>query len=496
MVAIEQGASADRRFALIDIGSNSVRLVVFDRSRRAPLMLFNEKVFCGLGAQLETTGRLDPEGVDLALPNLRRFSRLAREMGVSSIDFIATAAVRDASDGGEFIDKVEEVTGEKITLLSGKEEAMHAGAGVISGIPDADGLMGDLGGGSLELVEISTGKTGRGITLPLGTLRLSEYSGGDKRLVRARVKEALKKVERLLEIADKTFYPVGGTWRNMAKIFMALQRYPLQVIQQYEVEAAEIRKLSASLAKRHPKSLKLLQSISSRRIAALPYGSILMEEIFRLCKPKSAVFSAHGLREGYFYSQQPKVSQDTDPLVASAEEIGQRRARFGQVGEALFKWTEGLFEKEDGAQRRLRLVACWISDVAWREHTDYRAQQVFSWVIQHPFDAVDHPSRVFLAYTLYCRYRGNPIDLENREILRLLSAGERLRARILGEALKLAYRVSGATEGLLSRSQLVRRDATFSVEFPGDPSLSDGKAVKTIVGRLNKFLQESQDLTE
>jgi exopolyphosphatase/guanosine-5'-triphosphate,3'-diphosphate pyrophosphatase len=485
MVENRQQAESDRRLALIDIGSNSVRLVVFDGRRRAPESLFNEKVLCGLGRHIETTGRLDPEGIELALPNLRRFSRLAREMGIHRMALLATAAVRDAEDGPQFIGAVEDLTGEKVRVLSGREEAALAGAGVIAGIPDADGLMGDLGGGSLELVEISGGRSGRGITLPLGTFRLMEQSKGDPRVAIRKARGILEGVGWLPELKGKTFYPVGGTWRNMSRVFMALRGYPLTVIHGFELFAAGLIEHCGQLADRHEKSLKHLHLMSSTRLQAMPYGAVLMSEILHLTGVGNAVFSAYGLREGYIFSQLTEEELAADPLVMAAREMGRREARFGDLGEALFLWTENLFAGESANERRLRHAACWLSDIAWRENADYRAQQAFSRIIQSPFIAIDHPGRLFLAFCLYRRYEGDPLAMDHRELLGLMSPEERHRADVLGTALRLAYRVSGATPGLLGRTRLIRKGVNVDIELPQDGSIPDGRAVRKTLKSLN-----------
>lgn len=481
---------ADSRLALIDIGSNSVRLVVFDGRRRAPESLFNEKVLCGLGRHIETSGRLAPEGIDLALPNLRRFSRLVREMGIGRVALLATAAVRDAVDGASFIERVEEVTGEKLRVLSGREEASLAGAGVIAGIPEADGLMGDLGGGSLELVEIKGGRTGRGVTLPLGTFRLMEQSREDMAVAAERARRILGAVDWLPDLRGKTFYPVGGTWRNMSRIFMALQGYPLTVIHEYQLQAPVLVELCGKLVDRHGKSLKHMHLMSTARLQAMPFGAVLMREVLGLTDVRNAVFCAYGLREGYLYSQLGEEEKGADPLLVAAREMGRREARFGDLGEALLDWIQPLSDGEDLRQRRLRHAACWLSDIAWRENADYRAQQAFGRIIQSPFIAIDHPGRLFLAFCLYCRYGGEPSELDNRELLGLMSAQERHRAELLGTGLQLAYRVSGATPGLLARTRLMRVGTKIELELPRDGSILDGRVVRKTLKRLNALYED------
>ena len=163
-----------RRVGVIDIGSNSIRIVVFSGATRAPLPIFNEKVMCGMGRRLHSTGKLDPDGVDLALGNLPRFAAAAEALGVDRLRVVATAAIRDALDGAQFIARVRETAGLKIEIISGETEARLSALGLVSSLPEADGVIGDLGGGSLELVRLDKGALGPQATLKLGPLRLNE----------------------------------------------------------------------------------------------------------------------------------------------------------------------------------------------------------------------------------------------------------------------------------------------------------------------------------
>jgi exopolyphosphatase/guanosine-5'-triphosphate,3'-diphosphate pyrophosphatase len=304
----------------------------------------------------------------------------------------------------------------------------------------------------------------------------------------------LADVDWLDGLTGKTFYPVGGTWRNLARLFMALERYPLKIIHGYEVDARRMRRLSRRAMERDPKALKRLISISSLRLQAAPFGASLAQEIFRLTGAGRAVFSAYGLREGYLFSQLTKRDRQRDPLIATAREMGRREARFGDLGEALMQWTDPLLTDEDEDQRRLRQAACWLSDLVWREHVEHRPQQAFERVLQHPFIAIDHPGRLFVAYTLYCRYGGDPTDIEGRQALTLLPADRRHMAELLGEALRLAYRVSAAMPGLLSRTQLRCSPEGIHLDLPDDGSLPDGRAVTKSLQRLDSLFRNGLDV--
>ena len=159
----KRGASV----AVIDIGSNSVRLVIYEEMARSLVSIFNEKTMCGLGREVQSSGLLAPDAVAKALTSLRRFRALCRIMKVGRVHAIATAACRDASNGPEFIAKAEQICRVRIEILSGPREAQLSALGVVSGIHRPDGIVGDLGGGSLELVDISGHRVRKGVTLPL-----------------------------------------------------------------------------------------------------------------------------------------------------------------------------------------------------------------------------------------------------------------------------------------------------------------------------------------
>lgn len=491
----EGEAERDSRIALVDIGSNSIRLVVYDGLKRAPEVLFNEKVMCGLGRSLRTSGRLHPEGVDQALRNLVRFSRLARAMGVEDRVLLATAAVREAEDAEDFVTKVEAATGEIITVISGKEEARLAGLGVVAGTPEADGIMGDLGGGSLELVELRDGKIAHSATLGLGTLKLMDMGGmaGDSD-VRAEIAAGLDQVDWLGNAKGRSFYPVGGTWRNLARLVLAHQDHPMGVVHGYRLTGSEAMALARVLAQQHPESLRRVKNLSTLRLKAVPYGAALISELLKRSGCRDLVFSSCGLREGYIFDRLARQDQLKDPLLKMAAQMGRREARFGDMGEVLFEWTGDLFAEEPAELARLRQAACYLSDIVWRETTDYQARQAFERIIEHPFMGLDHRGRLFLAVTLLCRYGGSARDYDQWNRTGLLTDERLLQAQMLGSALRLAYRVSGAIPDLVKRCSLVRSNGGFELQLPEDGSLLDGLAVRKEFSRFEGLTKKAKEL--
>lgn len=473
-----KAGARDERVAVVDIGSNSIRLVVFDGLKRAPAAVFNEKVLCGLGRGLQSSGRLSPEGVELAVPNLVRFTSLARSMGVGRIDLVATAAVRDAEDGQAFRATVEKLCGHPVRVLSGEEEARLSALGVVAGTPSADGIMGDMGGGSLELVEVNGGRVGRWTTLTLGPLRLMESCGDDRAKARRVIDKALDSVEWLAEGSGRTFYPVGGTWRNLARLHIEQHHYPLHAIHGHTIPRDEAVSLTRVISRLGKSSLSGIQHISRRRRETLPMGSLVLGRLLQRMQARQVTFSTYGLREGYLFHQLPAEVQREDPLLSAAAEIGERESRFGGLGESLMAWCDALFAEESEEERRLRLAACHLSDVAWREHPDFRGIQALRRILHFPLVGIDHPGRAFVAYTVFLRYGESPSAKEAMQAAALLSERWRERAILLGAALRLAYRVSAATRWVLEHSALRVDGKVLELKLPSDGSVPDGEAVQ------------------
>lgn len=464
--ATQAAARPDARIGVIDLGSNSIRLVVYDRPGRAPLPVFNEKVLCGLGRGLERTGRLNPDGVRLALENIGRFARIADGMGLERMDVLATAAVRDAADGPAFVARIEEIARLPVHVLAGAEEARLSALGVVSGVPDADGATGDLGGGSLELVSLDRGSLGaEQVTLPLGPLRLMEHADGRSSLVR-HVDRMLDGLPWLERAAGRSFYPVGGSWRALAKAHMDRVSHPLHVIHHYAVDAAAMRDFAELISRQSRSSLERAPGVSRRRADTLPYAALVLERVIRKARPARVVFSAYGLREGFLFDRLPEAERRQDPLLVACQDHARRLGRF-EPSRALVNWTAPLFAGEDAAAERLRTAACMLSDLGWTDHPDYRAEHAFLRALRMPYAGIDHPGRAFLALAIHCRYTGGIEDPVLRPALEIAGEANRLRARVLGLALRLAHTMTGGVIPLLAQAPLRLAEDRLELSLSG-----------------------------
>lgn len=441
-----------RPVAVVDIGSNSVRLVVYDGLKRSPSPVFNEKILCGLGRGVAITGKLSDEGIARALAALRRFRTLAAQIGVKQIYAVATAAAREASNGPAFVDRAEEALGAGIEVLSGKEEARYAALGVIAGMPDADGVAGDLGGGSLELIDVKGGKLRDGVTLPIGPLRLIDLSGGSMAKAADIVDSYLAKTSILNNLAGRSFYAVGGAWRNLGKLHMAQTHYPLHVLHGYRLTRQQALSLADVVAGLSPASFKDIRQVSRSRTDIMPYGALVLQRLLEMSRPSRVETSVYGVREGLLYARLPRRKRDSDALLASCWEFARRYARSPEHELELCDWTDQLFGKdglpESEDERRLRYAACMLADIGWRAHPDYRAERSLGMISQATFVGVDHPGRVFLALTIFYRYDGQD---EDDGLARLLTDDEIARAHLLSSIFRLAYILSAAMPGMLPR---------------------------------------------
>lgn len=475
------------RVAVVDIGSNSIRLVVYRSLTRSPLVLFNEKVMCGLGRGIASSGKLNAEGVEMALVNLVRFRTLADAMTVDRVIVVATAAVREAINGAAFIDEVERRTGFSIRILSGNDEAMLSAEGLLASIPEADGFLGDLGGGSLELVDIAGGAFGHHLTLPVGPLRLVDVSEGQIRRGRMIVDKALDGVSWLGRLHGRSFYAVGGAWRSIARVLMDHEHYPLHVIHNYGVPADRAIDFLGLLTRMSKEQLKTMPSVSRRRVEALPWAALVLERIFLRVRPARLVFSASGLREGCLYNRLTPDARALDPLLVACAEIAGDR-RFDLSEDELFGFVEPLLQGQEQRIGRLARATSLLSDIAWSEHPDYRAEQAYWRVLRLPIVGITHEERAFLAVAIAARYGAAPDQLIDRAATTLLSAHLSRLANQIGCALRLAYTLSGGAPGVLRQSSLALRDGAVELVIPRDGSVVAGDAVQRRLDTLARSM--------
>ena len=363
--------------------------------------------------------------------------------------------------------------GSDIKVLSGKEEARYAALGVLAGIPDVDGIVGDLGGGSLELIDVRDGKLFDGITLPLGPLRLIDMSGDNMERAKKIVDEYLDDAKILAQLKGRSFYAVGGTWRNLARVHLSHVGYPLHVLHQYTMTRQQASSISSFVSGLSSQAFKDMKDVSRSRSNTMPYGSMVLERLMDHGKPKDVVCSVYGVREGYLYSKLPSKKAALDPLLSSCWDFARRYARSPEHELELCDWTDQLFGagniKETEEQKRLRYAACLLADIGWRAHPDYRADRSMSMISQAAFVGIDHPGRVFLALTIFYRYEG---EIMKDDISRLLSEQEMERAHLLSSIFRLAYILSAAMPGLLRRIRLTL-DGTKTLELVLPTKLKD-----------------------
>ncbi len=469
--------STGLRSAVVDLGSNSVRLVVFEGVGRNPVAIFNERAVLRLGRGLQTTGRLNEEGVAAALGVMHRYGAIARAMGCEVLEVLATAAVRDASNGAAFVAGLRErMPGVVIRILSGEEEAALSAAGVLCGIPQASGILADIGGGSLEVVRLSQGQPGQAQTLPLGVIRLADRAEGNPERARALAEADLAQVPWLFQYPGRDLYLVGGAWRALARIHMAQVGYPLAIVHHYTIGPEAAHDLAAMIGAASRRVLERLPGAPRRRVDDLPYAALVLRRLLRATAARRVVFSANGIREGWYMARIPAETARQDPLLAACRELGERTGRDPAMPAALLDWTAPLFPAEPPDAARLRHAACLLSDVGSHDHPEYRAEQAFFRVLRQSGVALDHHGRAFLAMTIALRYEADPASPTLAAARTLLDEAALARAQILGYALRLAYILSAGTPALLTGTALTRSGPTLRLSLPsfGAAFLGDG----------------------
>ncbi len=467
-------ADAYPRTGIIDIGSNSIRLVVYQGHPRLPAIHFNEKVMAGLGRGLAATGAIEKSALKTARIALARFAAIAREMEVTSLRTVATAAVRDAANGSDLIDAATAL-GLEVETLSGEQEASAAGYGVLSAIPQADGIVGDLGGGSLELVRIRGGRIEDRVSFPLGVLRIAA--------IRAKRGKVLERyVGRLIRAAGWEFkgqglplYLVGGSWRALSRLDMHLCDYPLPIIHQYAMSPTTIVRLGRTVPHLSKQRLRTVDGLSSSRTATLADATALLSVLIRHLGSRTTVVSAYGLREGLLYQELDAETRALDPLIVAAREEGRLLGRFPEHGDLLDAWIAPLFAGESAAAARIRHTACLLADVGWRANPEFRAERGVEVALHGNWVGIDATERASLAQALYTSQGGGLSAAD--PVGRLIGATEIRQATAWGLAIRLGQRLSGGLAGPLQRSRLEDDGTTLALHLRRDDKGLYGEAV-------------------
>lgn len=477
---------------MIDIGSNSVRLVVFDGPPRAPSVLFNEKVMAGLGRGVVAAGRLEDKTVRSTLKSLSRFRYIAALMGVPQPITVATAAVRQASNGAEFLQEVRKL-GLPATLLSGDEEAEAAGFGVIAGFENANGIVGDLGGGSLELAHVEAGRVRERESFPIGVLRIGAIRKIGAPELRKQVKKLLKP-RGWLELGEGLpFYLVGGSWRSLAKIHMFLARYPLPIVHHYSMPPVAAASLVRAVARIDRNILKEKNIVSNARYPAMADSAALLAVLTSLTRPSSLIVSATGLREGLHYQQLPESARLLDPLIEAARAEGELQGRFSEHGDLLDQWISPLFTSESTADRRLRLASCLLGDIGWAANPDFRAERGLEVALHGNWLGLDARGRAMIGQALFAAFGGGNV---RPAILRKLATEEDLnRAQNWGFAMRLGQRLSGGVAAPLKASGLSFADDRLVLSVKGDAELLLGDAVERRLRQLAVALGKTPEIS-
>lgn len=442
----------DGKIGIIDIGSNSVRLVVYDGMKRAPMPVFNEKVMCELGKDVAGSGKLNPEGVTTARECIGRFLAMARVMDVVELSILATAAIRDAEDGKAFVKEIEKQHGVKVRVISGKQEAKLAAKGVQASLHDTHGLVGDLGGGSFELVRVEGEKIHEQDTLPLGALRLKSDSNTSLTAAADLARKAYSALDWLRKKPIDTFYAVGGSFRALAHTYLLETGYPLEVIHAYEVPAVKFVPFLRKLALMEEKEVALLPGSSRKRAHSLPFAAVALAELLEHVGIKRVIFSTAGIREGYLFDQLSPYLKQEDGLIACCVDLATQSGRLEGYARDLFQWMAPLFVGETPQEHRLRFACCVLAEFAWRIHPQYRSEWMFTRIIQSSMIGMNHTERVLLANALYHRHTlKTPLKTK---VLSLLNTQQKEWCQAMGYALAVGFMLSGGMAGTLQRTPL------------------------------------------
>ncbi len=432
---------------IVDLGSNSVRMVLYRKVGGVLQPFFNEKYACALGLHLHQTRKLNTQGRAEALEVVRRFMTIAGAYGVQQLYAVATEAIRRADDGQAFVDDIHAQTGLAVDVLSGEQESYYSALGVTHCMPEARGLCGDLGGASLELAHLNGSTITQTLTLPCGVLTFLQQ--GDITTARKRMQAYLATITDSPELAAPVFYAVGGSWRSLARFHQQVNDYPIDQAHYFHIDRHALQPTLERLIKNGHKGKKL-PGVARGRVETMPYAALIMDCLIDRYTVEQVVFSSSGLREGYLAAKIAHGTSRNLLLDEAAAFVGVQHAADPWLAD-LLRWLQPLFLDVSPRLHALIEAAAVLSDIAHQDVRDHQGIIAFTRCLYAPFSNASHQEHAFLALTLYIRYHG---EMDNKVLLqpalRLLSPDWQRQALKVGLALRLAKSLSGGADHLLA----------------------------------------------
>ena len=473
--------------AIVDIGSNSVRMVVYHALKRVPLPIFNEKYMCALGKGLARTGKLNPAGVKEAEHAIARFLVMARRLEVTSLDIIATAAVRDAVDGEAWVKGLAKHYGAEVSIISGEREAELAAKAVLSAFHEPLGISADLGGGSMEVAAVERNRIGEVASCHLGSLRMLDATDGKREKMEEMIRDELKQITWLKKFAPPTIYAIGGGFRTLAKLHIKKSHYPLNLVHEYAMSRRAVNQMCDRLTEMSPAEIQALPGLPPKRMQTIVPTALVLQKLLVISGASEVRFSASGIREGFFYDLLGARLQKEDPLLASATDLAALVGRSGGYAQELYDWMSPLFASEPLLWQRIRMALCKLSEIAWSIDPNFRAGWAYQRIIQSSLKGIDHKERLMLSLALYHRYQTRWKGDKSK--ISLLDERERLWARCVGLAANLAFQLSGGHSGNLYHAKLSFHDAKVSLKLDAEAAPLRTEAVEKRLEGLGDALR-------
>jgi exopolyphosphatase/guanosine-5'-triphosphate,3'-diphosphate pyrophosphatase len=476
-----------KRIGIIDIGSNSIRLVVFDGPKRSPLYLYNEKVFFRLGLQSFGGKPFGSNTLEAVSHIIKRYVAICRNMEISKIIMFGTSALREASNSNVLVESIREKTNVDVDIISGEKEAFYAAQGILLGFPNAEGVICDLGGNSVEFANIRKNVVTECNSVLLGPLTIKNLGEKCKNLD-DHMKNQLATITNFNGVKNKSFFLIGGSWRAIAKIHMQRIKYPLKIIQGYKVESKKLKKTLEFIQESSFLTKSDEMNISLGRLELLPQAARLLKIIIDEFEIKVLTFSSFGVREGLIYEHLSVAEKKRDPLIEAAKFFEKKETRFPKMSKHTFNWISPLYENLPPKTKRVILAATKLHDIAWIAHPDYKTEMCLEIVTRSNISGISHQERVFLAMILLFRHKAKPEKIFNSKLFKIVPKKKRKIALVIGKGLRLASTFFGE-KSLLNKIEFRLRANEVDLCFQSKMDSINGEIVEKRIQELNKALK-------